>query len=626
MTRVIGDLEANGLLRDADTIWCGVFEDLDTGEEYIFEPDTIHELPEFLDTVDLLCMHNGVGYDKLLLEKVLGYEYKGKLFDTLIVSRLQDPKRAPVRGCKGGPHSVEAWGMRFGRPKPDHEDWSQYSPEMLHRCREDVAIQKLVLRALLDEGKSYDWQQARRTSFEVFEILARQEQYGWLFDIQKAAKYQRLLSHWMRKIDNATYSHLPMLCVRPKKVKGVYSFYRAPFKKYGSLQNYVQKYVDSCGGLLDPSCIAGPFSVTEFRHVRIDKAMEIKDFLLSEGWEPKEWNTDDDGNHTSPKLSVTDPFDGVGGQLGKLAAKWIQCRHRRSQITGWFKSLREDGRISQVITGIASTGRLKHSGIVNVPGDEAFFGKPMRSCFTCKPGYKVVGVDSAGCQNRMLAARVGDPDYTKTLLDGRKEDRTSIHYVNQDAIATLSGAVVPYKVCKNLNYAFLFGATDNKLYQTSGRAVSGEVIREALYSVAPGLEAVIRGLTEEWKKSAKPVRGKFGISLGDGFVTGLDGRPILISQEHCLLVYTLQSDEALLMQRALVLLFRRLNDKGWKHGVEYGFVANVHDEFQAEVREDLAEEYAEVACWSIEQAGRDLGIACEHKGEYDIGNSWAETH
>jgi hypothetical protein len=41
MRKVVGDLEANGLLREqlgkgppADTIWYGVFKDLDTSEVY----------------------------------------------------------------------------------------------------------------------------------------------------------------------------------------------------------------------------------------------------------------------------------------------------------------------------------------------------------------------------------------------------------------------------------------------------------------------------------------------------------------------------------------------------------------------------------------------------------------
>jgi hypothetical protein len=73
--------------------------------------------------------------------------------DTLILSRLLSPDRKSPPGWKGkpAPHSVEAWGMRFGRPKPGHEDWSKFSPEMLHRCTEDTLITEMILYELLKE-------------------------------------------------------------------------------------------------------------------------------------------------------------------------------------------------------------------------------------------------------------------------------------------------------------------------------------------------------------------------------------------------------------------------------------------------------------------------------------------
>lgn len=625
--RLVGDLEADGLLDSATVIWCGVFKDIDTQEVHVFRPEDVHKIPEFLDRATALIMHNGIQYDRPLMQKVLGYDYTGPLVDTLIMSRLQKPGRLPPRGCRAGPHSVEAWGMRFGRQKPEHEDWSRFSDDMLHRCREDVEIQCMILTALLDEGKGCNWKQAHKTTFKLFEILHKQEEHGWLVDQEHMHRCIHTLTRWMDRIDRAVHPHLPLLCIRPSKTKGEYNYYKSPFTKAGKLQTYVVKYLQSCGSNSLSDCIAGPFSKVTFRRVDLNSNDETKNFLLDSGWIPEQWNTDDDGNRTSPKLSHTEDFEGVRGTLGRLIARRVQCRHRRSQITGWLESIRADGRIPQRISGIASTGRLTHKGIVNVPGLEAFFGKQMRRCFVCKDGYRIVGVDSAGCQNRMLAARVGDPGYTKILLDGRREDRTSIHFVNQDAITEFAGFTPSYRVCKNLNYAFLFGATDNKLASTANVDVKyGGRIRQALLSVAPGLEEVIDSLKKEWRSTASRRRGRYGIEYYNGTVRGLDGRPVVIEREHCLLVYMLQSDEALLMQYALIFLYDWLTERGWVHGREYGFVANVHDEIQAEVREDLAEEYAELACQAIVHAGEYLNIACPHKGEYDIGSNWYETH
>ncbi|MGJ8839522.1 hypothetical protein AB9H28_24425, partial [Salmonella enterica subsp. enterica serovar Kentucky] len=83
---------------------------------------------------------------------------------------------------KAGPHSIEAWGYRLGRGKPEHEDWSQFSPEMLHRCSEDVEIQYLTMLELHKEGKANNWTDAYNLTFKLFEILQLQEEYGWLAD------------------------------------------------------------------------------------------------------------------------------------------------------------------------------------------------------------------------------------------------------------------------------------------------------------------------------------------------------------------------------------------------------------------------------------------------------------
>ena len=627
MRRVVGDLEADGLLDEATVIWCGVFKNLDTQEVYKFPPHKVHLIPAFLDKVESLVMHNGIGYDLPLMEKVLGYTYRGNIVDTLLMSRLQRPHRKPPPGSTKGPHSVESWGIRLGRHKPHHDDWSRYSPEMLHRCTEDVLIQAEILKELMREGQGQQWKAAHKNTFKLFGILHKQEQYGWLVDEAHMDRSIAMLTKWMTSIDRVVVPLLPLKCIPPKKVRGNYEYYKKPFTKVGRLQAYVQQYLEDTYGADSSVSVCGPFSKVEFRRVDLNSNTETKDFLLSQGWVPEQWNTGPTGARTSPKLNHNESFSGVEGRVGQVIARRVQCRHRKSQLTGWKKLLRNDSRISQRISGVASTGRLTHTGIVNVPGEEAFFGKRMRACYRAKPGFKIVGVDSAGCQNRMLAARVKDDNFTKALVDGTKEDKTSIHYLNQDSLLRTTGTLFPYKVCKNLNYAFLFGASDSKLAATGNVEPSyGERIRKGLLSVSPGLERLLNDLEKEWLSTAQKRKGRYGVEPYNGYIIGLDGRPVYIEAKHCLLVYMLQSDEALLMQYALVFLSGWLDDHGWKHGVEYGFVANIHDEIQAEVREDLAEAYAKLACAAITYAGEYLKISCPHKGEYQIGNNWSETH
>lgn len=303
-------------------------------------------------------------------------------------------------------------------------------------------------------------------------------------------------------------------------------------------------------------------------------------------------------------------------------------RHRRSQIEGWVKNIRDDGRLSSGVSGIATTGRMKHKTLVNVPGGDSFFGKQMRKCFTSKPGYVIVGCDSDACQSRMLAARVGDPEYTKALLEGTKEDKTSVHFVNQRALREVAGIDATYHQSKTLNYAHLFGASDTKLASTfnSTSKELGAKIREALLSVAAGFERLVSGLTEEWRSHAKKRLSDWGkMEHYKGWVIGLDGRPIYISSEHQILVYVLQSDEAIMMSAAYNLLWKRLSKK-YKYGEDFGVVCMMHDEYNIECKEEIAEDVARIAEKCIEDAGRFYKINVPHVGEAKIGETWWDVH
>lgn len=629
--KVCGDLEANGLLKEATKVWCGVFKDINTGEKFVFRPNQIQDMLSFLDTVDVLIGHNIIGYDLPLLRKLHSYKFKGKIVDTLIMSRvLKDNRPLPhncPRGERIGPHSVEAWGYRLGREKPEHEEWGFFSEEMLHRCSEDVEIQIGILNALSEEMRGFKWGPAFRLTFKVFEILQRQEEYGWLVDRAHVEKSIHMLTHFIERIDKALITRLPYrLRIDEAKAKGVLKYVAAPFSISGALQGRVYSWCADNG--VSPSSIAGPFSRISFERVSLDSNKETKEFLLQLGWEPEFWNTNDAGEKTSPKLSGDDPFHGIQGSLGRLIAKRVQCRHRRSQLEGWLNNIEEDGRIRGRVTGLATTGRAKHSKVVNVPGADAFFGKYMRKTFICKEGFRIVGTDSAGCQNRMLAARVGDPVFTNILINGKKEDGTSIHHINKKAIKDVAGRDVSYGLAKGLNYAFMFGASDNKLGKmVNGTAADGAQIRKALLSVSAGFQTLVEELTAEWRRNAKRRKNKWGkIEYHNGWVTGLDGRPIFIESEHTILVYVLQSDEAIMMQGAYVLLYDRAEKRGWKHGEDWGYLIWYHDEFQAEVREDIAEEFAKLAEQCIADAGKIFNIACPHEGDSGIGKNWYETH
>lgn len=628
------DLEADGLLDTATVTWCGVFRNLDTGEVRQFAPDDefyLHNMMKFMDTCEGLIGHNVFGYDFPLLRKLYGYEYKGGKIDTLVWSKMLQPKRPVPWGCpvKNKPHSVETWGYRVGRGKPDHEDWSQYSKEMLHRCSEDTAIQALIYTALLEEMEGYDWQFASWLNNRLFDILGRQEVYGWKVDRKWMDRIIYMTTRWIDRIDKALKPHLPLVMeIQEDKKAGVYKYVKEPFVKSGAYHANTRKWLEKIGWDPDTRPVSGPYSRVEFRPLDPSSRTEAIAYLLDSGWVPKEWNTDKKtGARTSPKMSKDDPFDGVEGREGKLLAKRVQIRHRRSSVEGLIKLIRPDGRIAGRVASLAETGRMTHAGIVNIPGMDVFLGKWMRKIFICDDGKDLVSVDSASCQDRMLAARVGNEQFTNTLLYGKKKDKTTIHYVNQRHLAE-AGYDVTYTRAKGLNFAFKFGGSDNKLGQlVNGNVNDGARAREALLKAAPGLEEVLTGLQKEWRSHAKTRPNKWGKKeYYDGWVAGLDGRPIHIDSEHKLLVYMLQSDEAIMMSYAYVLLYDWMEAEGFVWGRDWAYVCFYHDEYTIECLPEHTQRIKQLGEAAIVEAGKFFNIACPHVGDGAVGHNWKEIH
>ena len=163
--RCVFDIEANGLrfwkgeVPPADRVWCGVFYDLDSKEVHKFTPDDLDAMFAFMRSCTLLIGHNIIDYDLPLVTGLYGITItECEFVDTYLLSQLLEPDRKKHPNCpsKKGPHGLDNWGAIFGREKPEHEDWSKFSGEMLYRCEQDVVINRLTyLRLLKELGEHY---------------------------------------------------------------------------------------------------------------------------------------------------------------------------------------------------------------------------------------------------------------------------------------------------------------------------------------------------------------------------------------------------------------------------------------------------------------------------------------
>ena len=591
---VVGDIETDGLYDAVTRIWCGVFKDVKTGSVYRFGPYSLDKMCSFLDRVTVLIMHNGAQYDLPVLEKILGYHFKGRLIDTLAVSRIERPLRRS--------HSLDSWGETLKFPKKDFDEWGRYSQTMMDYCVNDV---ELTFRLAEELGCDDKILTRHKVVSTLFANLFKQEQNGWRVDRAHIDHCIYMLDRWMEKIRKATFSHLPII---PEPGKPI----NKPFKRDGNLSVITRRYCEEA--TLDGESIRGPFNRVSFRRVSLDKPSEIKRLLLDQGWKPELWNHDKEGTKTSPKLSIVDSFEGIEGRFGKLCVKYTQCKQRRAILLGWKERQRDDGRLSARVVGLAVTSRARHSIVANIPRNSSFFGKYLRQVFIAREGWKLVGADAEGCQLRMLAARMGDEEYIHRVCTEK------VHEVNRE-LAALDNT----DESKKLIYSMIFGASTAKLSLDLGKDASKAKSR--LLKELPSLPRLIRDETEKFKATARMRHNSWGkMEYYDGYVVGLDGRRIPINSPHKILMGLLQSDEAILMQYAYNLYHSKLNRLGYRYGIDFGVCCWYHDEIQSECRPELADIIGQLKCDSIEEAGRYLEIPCPMSGSYKVGNNWSETH
>jgi len=235
------------------------------------------------------------------------------------------------------------------------------------------------------------------------------------------------------------------------------------------------------------------------------------------------------------------------------------------------------------------------------------FNGVLRGLWRAEPGAYLLGCDAEGIQMRVLAHYIGDEGYTRSIVEGKKEDKTDVHNVNMQLLGPVC---LSRDDSKTFIYAWLLGASVgmvSHILKCTTRQAS--VAIQLFVKGIPGLAAL--------KEVDIPRDAR------RGYFVGFDGRKVIVPSEHHVLAGYLQNGESLVMKYAN-LLWREWADK---EGIWYKQVDLVHDEYQTEFyRVEDGPRLGELQCKAITQAGIDLGVRCHLAGDYDIGRNWRETH
>ena len=586
MDQVFLDLEADSL--DPTVIWtCMVklngepIREFRDGASFRYWLATLARGTEFY-------AHNGLQYDYPVLERLWEVSFAPFVKrDTYLLSQLYHPNR------EGG-HSLEAWGQTCRFPKGDFTDFSQYTPEMADYCKQDVRLIPAILNHMVNTAEEFS-EDAVELEHQVDAILRRQEAHGWLLDIPAAFDLLATLQERQTEVVTAVRERFKpkyreVRVCQPKRTKaGAWS------------KVSLGPYRD------EPELIGGgPFTKVELVPFNLGSRQQIAEYLQGFGWKPKA-RTKPTKNHPKGQVIVSeDVLAGIQIPEAQLIAEYLMLQKRIAAVQSWIDAADDEGRVHGSVRGMgAVTFRMTHSGpnMAQVPASGAPYGKECRALWIVREGYKLVGCDADGLELRGLAHYMGDADYARAVAEGKKEDGTDAHTRNQ-----LAAGLPTRDDAKTFIYAFLYGAGDAKIGSIVGKGgAAGKALKATFLDGLPALKELRKRVEREAKS---------------GWLRGLDGRRVQVRSEHAALNTLLQSAGAIVMKRALVIL----DAAAQKAGLDYEFVGNIHDEFQAEVREDRAEQFGRLAAFSIKAAGVYYKMDCKLAGSYAIGDNWAQTH
>ena len=576
MKQIVFDIEANGL--NPDKVWCIIAYERGakeyttwSGDDLVCFKDWIKEQGE-LEVIG----HNIIGYDIPVLEQLLNVDFsKCKITDTLVMSRLAQPSR------EGG-HSLENWGQLLGFPKGEHNDWDNFSQDMVEYCEQDVRVNELVYQRLLRDLDGFG-AESLMLEGQVQGIISQQIKNGWLLDQEKAFGLLAKLKE--RKFDLEDEVH--------EKFKPLPTFIKEitpKVKKDGSYSVVGLKFLGE-----QWTTAVAPFSRLDYPEFNLGSRQQIGRYLQYFGWKPETFT---EKGQPIVDESVLNKVKGI--PEAELIGEYLMVQKRIAQIQSWVDAVQDNGRVhGYVNSNGAVTGRMTHSkpNMGQVPAVYSPYGRECREVWTVPSGYTLVGMDASGLELRMLAHYMNDERYTNEILTG------DIHTTNQ-----LASGLATRDQAKTFIYAFLYGAGDAKIGSiVGGTAKDGKRLKEKFLSNTPALGRL---------------RERVGVASGRGYVLGLDRRRVYVRSEHAALNTLLQSAGAIVMKKALQLL----DEYATKWNIDYKIIGNIHDEIQTEVRSDEADVFGRLATSCIEAAGLHYKLNCPLAGEYKVGDTWADTH
>lgn len=332
---LVFDIEANNLLnsesidysqypfklKDTFRVHCVVFKDITTGEKYKFYEDSLtkENIHKMLSKADKVVAHNGINYDLGVLFLYFDVDYYvgsgegdpdtvlGKpceIVDTLVISRALWPDRPSG-------HSLKEWGKRLDILKGNYGEsenaWGEFSQEMLEYCEQDVDVTEQVYYSLKEEQGDWSWQKALDMEKAIADVIFRQEHFGFKFNKELAEECLEDLNTKLADIEARVEPLLPPKTLGKTELKK-FTPPKVQIKQNGQLSAHMEGFIKK----MDAEVVEDEYGERSFvwkgekyplplsnepiktkGHMQLSNQKELKEYLVSLGWNPTVWADSD---------------------------------------------------------------------------------------------------------------------------------------------------------------------------------------------------------------------------------------------------------------------------------------------------------------------------------------------
>jgi DNA polymerase I-like protein with 3'-5' exonuclease and polymerase domains len=406
---------------------------------------------------------------------------------------------------------------------------------------------------------------------DVARILTEQELHGWHFDIGSARELEFALRAELRELTQVLqdrFPYVPGIEFTPKR------------------NNKTQGYIQGC-------------SFTKLKDFNPSSRDHIAWILTThDGWTPEVMTNT--GKPMVDETTLKNHGTGLSLQFFRILEITKTLGMISEGVNAWLKLVTSSSRVHHHCSVGAATHRCAHRNpnLAQVPS-----GPEYRKLFLPSPGMVMVGADLSGIELRMLGhylARYDGGEYIDELLNG------DIHQKNADKIG------ITRKLVKNVTYAFLYGAGDEKIGHTYDKQLcsskakrKGKEIKQAYVDAIPGLDKLLAAIKE---------------AADRGFVRAIDDRKIILDSPHKALNFLLQSGAGVVAKRWMVINYDAVDLN------KCAQLAFIHDELQFESDKDYTEALSTSLVQSAAEAGTYYELRCPIAAEAKTGANWAEVH